>query len=587
MKNTFILCAFLALSSFTVAQQSEKYPLGDYTELTDTKPHDSDEIWDKLSAPTQLSWGTTDIRYPKLSIPDVKKSNRWQTKAWKGERVNAQAVLWTKVGLEDASITVSDLKSGSSIIPSSAITTNFVRYVMTDELNKDRKGGCGHRENKAEWDSSVVADVLDIVKIRDIKARTTQPIWMNIWVPQSAKAGKYKGTLTVTGKNASPMELQIEVDVLNRTLPAPKDWAFHLDLWQNPYAVARYYNVPLWSRQHFDIMKPLMQQLANAGQKVITASVMHHPWAGQTEDPFDSMVFRMKKIDGSWVYDYTVFDRWVEFMMSLGIDRQINCYTLVPWALKFDYYDQATNRIRFVEAKPGEAAYEDYWFSFLKDFAGHLRQKGWFEKTTIAMDEREKSMMQKAFDLIFRADAGYKVSGAGDYYPEIEPKMYDLCLAYGHTLPDSVREERRRSGKLSTVYTCCIEAYPNTFTFSEPAEASWLMWHAVAGGYDGYLRWAYNSWTKDPLHDSRFRSWAAGDCYLVYPGSSSIRMERLVEGIQDAEKIRILRKEFAENGEVAKLKKLNQTVSGFMPEKLNGQNASQMVRNGRKLLSTF
>ena len=57
---------------------------------------------------------------------------------------------------------------------------------MTDELNKDRKGGCGHRENKAEWDSSVVADVLDIVKIRDIKARTTQPIWMNIWVPQSA-----------------------------------------------------------------------------------------------------------------------------------------------------------------------------------------------------------------------------------------------------------------------------------------------------------------------------------------------------------------------------------------------------------------
>ena len=48
---------------------------------------------------------------------------------------------------------------------------------MTDELNKDRKGGCGHRPNKAEWDSSLVADVLDIVKIQDIKACTTQPIW--------------------------------------------------------------------------------------------------------------------------------------------------------------------------------------------------------------------------------------------------------------------------------------------------------------------------------------------------------------------------------------------------------------------------
>ena len=192
MKNTFILCAFLALSSFTVAQQSEKYPLGDYTELTDTKPHDSDEIWDKLSAPTQLSWGTTDIRYRNSVFPMSRKATLADESMARGTG-NAQAVLWTKVGLEDASITVSDLKSGSSIIPSSAITTNFVRYVMTDELNKDRKGGCGHRENKAEWDSSVVADVLDIVKIRDIKARTTQPIWMNIWVPQSAKPVNIKG----------------------------------------------------------------------------------------------------------------------------------------------------------------------------------------------------------------------------------------------------------------------------------------------------------------------------------------------------------------------------------------------------------
>ena len=65
---------------------------------------------------------------------------------------------------------------------------------MTDELNKDKKGGCSHRPNKAEWDSSLVADPLDIVKIRDVQARSTQPIWVNIWVPQNTKTGKYKGT---------------------------------------------------------------------------------------------------------------------------------------------------------------------------------------------------------------------------------------------------------------------------------------------------------------------------------------------------------------------------------------------------------
>ncbi|SEG09254.1 DUF4091 domain-containing protein [Parabacteroides chinchillae] len=590
MKNLMILCAMLTLSSSIAAQNNQFPTTTDFTELTDTKPHDNEAVWNKLPATLQFSWGNTNVRYPKLSIPDVTKSIRWQTDAWKGERINAQAVLWTKTNIEDVTVNVSDLKNGSTVIPSSAITTNFVRYVMTDELNKDRKGACGGRANKAEWDSSIVADMLDIIKVRDIKARTTQPVWVNIWVPQDAKAGKYKGTLTVSGKDIAPVNLQIEVNVLNRTLPAPKDWAFHLDLWQNPYAVARFYNVPLWSKEHFDAMRPVMKMLADAGQKIITTSIMHKPWAGQTEDHFDSMVFRMKNLDGSWTFDYTIFDKWVEYMMNeIGIDQQINCYTMIPWALKFDYFDQATNRIQFVEAKPGEADYEDYWGSFLKDFSRHLRQKGWFDKTTIAMDERGLEAMQEAIKVIRNADPEFKISLAGNYHKEIEPELYDYCLGYGNNFPADIKATREKAGKISTVYTCCAEPFPNTFTFSAPAEATWIGWHAMAGNYDGYLRWAYNSWTADPLRDSRFRTWAAGDCYIVYPERSSIRMEHLIEGIQDYEKIRILREELATKNNKSKLDKLNKLVSQFTPEGLaeTQKDPTAMVEEARKVLNSF
>lgn len=68
-----------------------------------------------------------------------------------------------------------------------------------------------------------------------------------------------------------------------------------LDLWQNPFAVARYYQVPLWSQAHLDAMRPLMKMLADAGQKIITASIMHKPWNGQTEDFFETMVTWMKR----------------------------------------------------------------------------------------------------------------------------------------------------------------------------------------------------------------------------------------------------------------------------------------------------
>lgn len=585
-----ILSALLACGPACFSQQAEKFPLGDYEELTDTKPHDGVEVWNKMTAPVRFCWGTTDVRYKKLDVPDVKATGTLRLKAWKGERVNAQAVLWTQKDLEGAEMTVSELKNGNSVIPASAVRTHFVRYVMTDELNKDGSGGCGARENKAEWDSLMVADVLDIVRVREVKARTTQPVWLNVWVPAEAKPGKYKGTLTVSGKNFEAMKLPFEIEVVNRTLPEPQKWAFHLDLWQNPYAVARYYQVPLWSKAHFDAMRPLMKMLANAGQRAITASIMHKPWAGQTEDAYDSMIFRMKKLDGTWVYDYTVFDKWVEFMMNeVGIKDLISCYTMIPWALSFDYFDQATNRVQFIKAAPGDEAYAEYWGTFLKDFSRHLREKGWFEKTAISMDERSMEAMQEAIKVIKAADPEFKITLAGNYHEEIQGDLYYLSIPYGNQFPVDVKAERERKGQISTVYTCCTEAFPNTFTFSAPAEAAWTALHAVAGGYDGYLRWAVNSWPIDPLRDSRFRTWAAGDTYSIYPGPrSSIRFERLVEGLQDCEKIYVLREELEAKGATGKLKKLNAKLSEFTPEgwiKVNKKSPALMVKEMNALLN--
>ncbi|MEI3153749.1 MAG: hypothetical protein V8S95_00470 [Odoribacter sp.] len=60
---------------------------------------------------------------------------------WKGERINALALLWATKECKDIQIEVSDLKGAAgAVIPASAVRTHFVRYVMTDELNKDKKG---------------------------------------------------------------------------------------------------------------------------------------------------------------------------------------------------------------------------------------------------------------------------------------------------------------------------------------------------------------------------------------------------------------------------------------------------------------
>lgn len=122
---------------------------------------------------------------------------------------------------------------------------------------------------------------------------------------------------------------------------------------------------------------------------------------------------------------------------------------------------------------------------------------------------------------------------------------------------------------MTTVYTSCAEAWPNTFTFSSPAEAEWIGWSAAAQKVDGYLRWAFNSWPESPLSDSRFTTWAAGDTYLIYPDAvSSIRFERLKAGITAYRKINVLRREFISEGNKRKLAKLEKALETFtVPDK--------------------
>lgn len=507
--------------------------------------------------------------------------------AWRGEKVFAQAVVSSEEELKDVRLSVSDLRNGKSLIGAENIRLQFVSYVVSDLLDTTKYGQCGSREDKSKWGEVLVADVLDINDSMTVPAGRKQPVWMTVSVPSDARPGKYSGKLTVTSSNAKARSLNVELTVADHVLPPARDWTFHLDLWQNPYSVARYENVPLWSDAHFEAMRPVMRMLAEAGQKSVTATIMSRPWNGQTEDAFGSMVTKIRRIDGTWLYDYTIFDRWVEFMFSLGIDRQINCYSMIPWALQFDYIDQATSSPATFQAAPGSEEYNEYWGAFIADFARHLKAKGWFEKTMIAMDERPLESMQAVLGLIRKVEPAFKISLAGNYH---EPVIYDIVdfsetFSGKQEFPESAKAKRKELGLTTTFYTCCAEAHPNIFVISNPDEAAWLGWFAQAEGYDGYLRWAYNSWTLDPLTDTRFRTWPAGDCFVVYPGGrGSVRFSKLVEGIQDFEKVRILRAQWQKEGNEAKLAQLTEVLKPFTSDKILEEGPAKALITAKSFL---
>lgn len=542
--------------------------------------------WGRLREGLHASFVSSDIRFARREVPKVAgeiSRTSWTAAAWRGERISQQILLWSKSKYANVSLKVSDLKgAGGATIVAKNFRAGFVRYVVADAT----AGACGTLKGK-DLTPFLVSDPIDTIPKLDVEAMSAQPVWLTARIPGETRPGLFQGKITVSANGRFVSELLVQIKVLPQRLPSPEQWSYHLDLMQHPLRVATYYDLKPWSKEHFAKLRPSMEMLKDAGQKSIDTFVFWDPWNANSRGIDNSYIKPTRKKDGSWSFDYSNFDKWVEFMMDIGIKKQITCSGPVPWYPRFYFYDEASGKETFAEAKPGTPQYEEYWKPLLSDFRDHLKAKGWFGITAMVIDERALEDTRNAIALMKKVDPLFKVAFYGKYHPEFQADVHDYSLTLKQ-IPSDVLKERQEQGKVTTFYTCCWELRPNTFTFSEPADATYMSWFAAANNFDGYIRYAYDMWSKHSLNDTRGGDVPAGDVLLVYPGArSSIRFEKLIEGIQDYEKIRILRAEYAKAGNSAGLAKIDDLLSRF---KLFGKvedSTSAMVSRARATLNAL
>ncbi len=524
--------------------------------------------WEQLEG-ARLTWTHSQAFATRYMVP-AGQSVRSDTTitAWRGERVGVMAFFYYNG--DDAYFQIS-----SSSPWKDAARASWMRYVITDDVR-----GCGYHPTNLP--THLVADMIDLPHQRLLlHGREVRPLWLTVEVPQTAKPGIYTVRVDVSGSDDAPVSSQgltVQLRVVDRTLPAPADYHFRLNMWQQPYALSRWLKVEPWSEEHWAALRPYMQLLARGGQKTITTILFYEPWGEQSNDKFLPQVKSIKKKDGTWQYDYTVFDRYVELLHDCGISHDIQCFSMVPWDMQFRYFDEATGQDTTLQTATSSEEYKALWTAFLRSFAQHLKEKGWFEKTSIAMDERGLRAMQDAWNVAQQAVPGIRMSLAGNYHAELSPLLQQYCIAWGQSFPAQELQRRNQLGMTSQIYTACPDGRPNVCSNNASADAAFLPMHAVARGFNGFLRWAWMNWTDDPLVDTRFRMFTPGDTYMIYPGPrSSIRWERMIEGIQAAEKVGILREELAARGLVRQLQQLNATVSAFAVSSLPDEQTSQLL----------
>ena len=381
---------------------------------------------------------------------------------------------------------------------------------------------------------------------------------LSVAAPADAKPGVYRAG-------------DVKITVIDRVLPPPGEWKYFLDLWQHPWAVARYFGVKPFSKEHYAKMRPLWKMLADAGQKTLTVTLLDKPWDKQCYDAYGTMIRHVKTKEGKWRFDYSVFDEYVLFGRECGLGPVISCYTMCPWGYMVAWEEEGTgngergtgNGKRCqMKAVPGTAEFRDYWGDFLVDFAAHLKDKGWFEDAVVSIDERSPDDVRNIAALIAEKAPGLKIAIAGNRSPsQFEGiDIHHACFGLYHLTDKLIAEakERGERGMVTTYYVCCSPNHPNTMCNNELEESFWLGAYPAFAGLDGFLRWAWNSWPEDPMNDASYTGidsgWKAGDTYLVYPdGSPSLRFLELRNGIVAAEKIRILKEQGLLEKEISEL----------------------------------
>lgn len=385
---------------------------------------------------------------------------------------------------------------------------------------------------------------LDVLKPYDDQEQvTTRQLFC--FEVRSAVVGEHKGELQLWINGRLEESLVLELDVVAQQLS--QEEPFGLELWQYPFAVARYYGIEeqdYFKANHLAKIKESLVRYRQAGGDVIVTAILHDPWNHQTYDAYPSLIKWQQTATG-FTFDFSWFDQYVALNLDVGITKKIKCFSMLPWEDKIYYWNQQ-GELQQEQYPVGSSEWQTIWGQFLTAFVAHIETKGWFEKTYIAIDERPAETLQHVIALLeqYPSSSGerLKLSCAMDYQNFDETlldQIADVSIGQSHLGSREIFQRlcasRRQKGLFTSIYNC-VGDYPSLFLYSSPYETQWVLWNAVSYGSDGFLRWALDAWVEDPLENASHWYWESGDPFLIYPHEPgekeaylSIRYQKLLE----------------------------------------------------------
>ncbi len=203
-------------------------------------------------------------------------------------------------------------------------------------------------------------------------------VWVKVKVPADAQPGEYHGTLTVSAEGHKPVPVGLALTVADYVVPEPKRWVSHVGAPHSTDTLSFWYKVPRWSEEHWKLIEKTMRYMGEIGAKSVFIPLRVRTWIVNEE----TLVYWVKQPDGSFKYDYRVFDRYMGLVRKY-LNPDVYCLYCADFAgeggqAEFSLLDPATGKVETAkgpEYKPTPEAVA-FWKSVVSEVMDRLMKAG-------------------------------------------------------------------------------------------------------------------------------------------------------------------------------------------------------------------
>jgi len=204
-----------------------------------------------------------------------------------------------------ASITAAATADGKKL-PASAIQLRYGRFVSP------RGSRWGGAINPALVQAGSRAWRRDDALAKTPGAGAVRSVWVLAEIPADAAAGEYQATLTLSTPGSPPVEVPVELHVIDWVLPDPADFTYFLGMIECPEGVALTYDVPMWSGRHCKLVGESLEWIGKLGPKVLYLPLTAESQYGNER----SLVTWVRDADGRVSHDFSAVETYVDLALK-------------------------------------------------------------------------------------------------------------------------------------------------------------------------------------------------------------------------------------------------------------------------------